>query len=172
MASDPNRPEKLLSVANEIESAAMVTALAEYGVEAFAAGGYTSGFKAEAPGTVAVLVKQADLDRATQALAEIRQRQDEIDWDNVDVMEGAEEEPPANGAAGAESLRRPVTCRLWLVILLVVVLIGAIFSLFTGYDLPLGYGLPLMDALVGLTVLFVVGRWLYRFLAWVARGPR
>ena len=101
MALDHNRPEILLSVADEIEAAAMVTALAEYGVEAFAAGGYTSGFKAEAPGNVAVLVKHADLDRAKQALAEIRQQQGEIDWENVDVMEGAEEEPPVNETAGA-----------------------------------------------------------------------
>jgi hypothetical protein len=94
MSLDPNRPERLLSVAHEIEAAAMVNALAESGVEAFAAGGYTSGFKAEAPGDVAVMVKQADLDRARQALAEIRQHQGDIDWDNVDVMEGAEDEPP------------------------------------------------------------------------------
>jgi len=94
MTSDPNRPEVLLSAANEIEAAAMATALAEYGVEAFAAGGYTSGFKAEAPGNVNILVKHADLDRAREALAEIRRQQDEIDWSKVDVMEAAEEEPP------------------------------------------------------------------------------
>jgi hypothetical protein len=93
MTSDPDRPEELLAAANEIEAAAMVNALAEYGVEAFAAGGYTSGFQAEAPGNVKILVKQADLDRAKQALAEILKEQGEIDWSKVDVMEGAEEEP-------------------------------------------------------------------------------
>jgi hypothetical protein len=102
MTSDPNRPEVLLSVANEIEAAAMVNALAEYGVEAFAAGGYTSGFKAEAPGNVMILVKQADLDRAKQALAEIRQQQGDIDWSEVDVMEGAEDEPSADETTDTE----------------------------------------------------------------------
>lgn len=70
MKPDPERPETLLSVANEIEAAAIVGFLAQYGIKAFAAGGYTSGFKAEAPGDVKILVKQADLDRARQALAE------------------------------------------------------------------------------------------------------
>jgi hypothetical protein len=102
MAPDPNRPEVLLSVANEIEAAAMVNALAELGVEAFAAGGYTSGFKAEAPGDVAVMVKQANLDRAKQALAEIRQQQGHIDWDNVDVMEGVEDESSTDETTDAE----------------------------------------------------------------------
>jgi hypothetical protein len=94
MTSDPDCPEVLFSAANEIEAAAMTSALAEYGIETFAAGGYTSGFKAEAPGNVDILVKHADLDRAREALAEIRLQQSEIDWSKVDVMEAAEEEPP------------------------------------------------------------------------------
>jgi hypothetical protein len=85
---DPNRPEKLLSVASEIEAAAMVNALAECGVEAFAAGGYTSGFKAEAPGDVKILVKHTDLDRARQALAEIRQQQGDIEWSIANDVKG------------------------------------------------------------------------------------
>ena len=74
MTLDPNDPEKLLSVPNEIEAAAIVNALADYDIEAFAAGGYTAGFRAEAPGNVTVLVKHADLERAKQALAEIREQ--------------------------------------------------------------------------------------------------
>ena len=71
MASDPNRPEPLLSVPNEFEAAAIVTALADYGIEAITTGGYDV-FNAGAMSDVAILVKQADLDRAKRALAEIR----------------------------------------------------------------------------------------------------
>ena len=74
MTPDPQQPETLLSVPTEVEAAAIVTALAEYDVKAMAVGGYTSGFKAEAPGGVAVVVKHADIERAKQALAEIRQQ--------------------------------------------------------------------------------------------------
>ena len=76
MTADPNRPEPLLSVRTEIEATAIVTALAGYGIEAFAVGGYTAGFRAEAPGNVQVLVKHANLDRAKQALGEIRRAKD------------------------------------------------------------------------------------------------
>ena len=70
MKPDPESPETLLSVANEIEAAAIVGYLEQCGIKAFAAGGYTAGFKAEAPGDVKILVRQADLDRARQAMAE------------------------------------------------------------------------------------------------------
>jgi hypothetical protein len=76
VATDPNRPEPLLSVRTEIEAAAIVTALAGHDIGAFAVGGYTAGFRAEAPGDVRVMVKHADLDRARQALAEIQQSKD------------------------------------------------------------------------------------------------
>jgi nitrogen regulatory protein PII-like uncharacterized protein len=72
MTTDPNRPTVLLTVANEMEAAVIVNALAEHGVDAFATGGYTSGFKAEAPGDVQVVVKNADMERAQQALTQIR----------------------------------------------------------------------------------------------------
>ncbi len=74
MTPDPDRPETLLSVANEIEAAVIVGYLDQRGIRAFAAGGYTAGFRAEAPGDVKILVKQADLDRARKALAEIQDR--------------------------------------------------------------------------------------------------
>ena len=96
MTADPNRPERLLSVRTEIEATAIVTALVEYDIEAFAAGGYTAGFRAEAPGYVTVLVKHADLDRAKQAVAEIRRQQGDFDWSKVDVTETAEAQPPAD----------------------------------------------------------------------------
>ena len=97
MIPDPTHPETLLTVSTEIEAAAIVTALAEYDVEALTVGGYTSGFKAEAPGNVAVVVKLADFDRAKQALTKIQAEQTEIDWSKVDVTEDAASEPPPDG---------------------------------------------------------------------------
>ena len=103
MADDPNRPEVLVSLPTEAEGTAVVTDLAEYGIEARCTGGYISGFKAEAPSTVAVQVRSVDLDRARQALAEIRAGDSKVDWSTVDFSappeidaeaEPADSEPP------------------------------------------------------------------------------
>jgi hypothetical protein len=87
MSCDPNGPCNLLSVSNEIEAASIVTALAACNIEAFTVGGFTSGFKAEAPGNVQILVRNSDLERAKAALAEIQQDEGEVDWSTVDVGE-------------------------------------------------------------------------------------
>lgn len=90
MIADPNSPCVLTSVANEIEAAAIVTALADYAIEAAVTGGFTAGFKAEAPGLVQILVKESDFDRAKLALAEIRKNPVEVDWATIDVGEPEE----------------------------------------------------------------------------------
>lgn len=145
MRSDPNRPEVLLSVSNEIEAGVIVTALAEYGIEALTTGGYTSGFKAEAPGYVAILVKQADLDRAKQALAEIQQQKDEVDWANVDVMEGAEAESQPDESPGFGAVWYGVPGRLWLVGCLLEIAGFFIIGLLAGeVTRPLTYGFALL----------------------------
>ncbi len=87
MPTDPNSPEVLSSVRTDVEAAAMVGALAERGIEASTTGGYTAGFRAEAPGFVNVIVKRKDLDRARQALADIEQNRPDVDWSQVDVGE-------------------------------------------------------------------------------------
>ncbi len=87
MTTDPHNPEVLTRVRTEVEAAALVTALAARGIEAFTTGSYTAGFRAEAPGEVQVLVRREDLARAQQTLAEIEQDQTEIDWSQVDVGE-------------------------------------------------------------------------------------
>ena len=150
MVPDPNRPEKLLAVANEIEATAITSALAEYGVEAFAVGGYTAGFKAEAPGTVAVMVRHADFDRAKQALTETRQQQGKIDWSNVDVMEGAEQDPPAETADIAPDWS-PLRNRLWLILELFLIAVCLIIGLFTGFTEPLIYAIMAI-VLIGLVL--------------------
>ncbi|MHC4176653.1 MAG: putative signal transducing protein, partial [Planctomycetota bacterium] len=84
MSADPNRLETLVSVPGEMEAAVIANLLQEHGISAKAVGGYTSGFKAEAPGEASVLVGQADLARAKELLAEIRAELRQIDWSTVD----------------------------------------------------------------------------------------
>ena len=84
MSDDSKTPEVLLSVPNEMEAAAIVSALAENGVEAMMVGGFTSSFNSGVPGDTQVVVRTEDLDRAKQALLAIQQEEHDIDWDSVD----------------------------------------------------------------------------------------
>ncbi len=72
MPTDPDSPQVVASVANEIEAAAIVTALAAEGIEARAVGAHVSSWRAESPGEVTVVVRHADAARARQVLAEFR----------------------------------------------------------------------------------------------------
>ena len=70
---------------DELQAVAIVAALDEEGIRAVATGGYTSGFKAEAPGDVQVLASRSDAARAQQTLREIQSQENPIDWPEVDV---------------------------------------------------------------------------------------
>jgi NADPH:quinone reductase-like Zn-dependent oxidoreductase len=72
MHEDPNQPMKLTQVRSEERAAVLLTALADRGIEAHMVGGFTSGFRAEAPGGVDVVVRQADLERALAILNELQ----------------------------------------------------------------------------------------------------
>ena len=87
MNADSSDLETLITLSNEVEAAAIVGALQEKGVHAVATGGYISGFKAEAPGDVKVLVRHGAADQARQMLNEIRQEQTDIDWSEIDIGE-------------------------------------------------------------------------------------
>ena len=88
MPIDPKNPATLLSVPNEIAAAVIVSALAEYGIEAFAIGRYASALGADSGFSfVDVTVRHADLESAKQALAQIQESQREIDWSTVDIGE-------------------------------------------------------------------------------------
>jgi hypothetical protein len=87
MTTDPHGPEVLTRVSSEIAAAAIVTALAARDIKASTAGCFTAGFRAEAPGDVSVIVRHKDLNHAKQALAEIEQDQNDVDWSQVDVGE-------------------------------------------------------------------------------------
>ena len=87
MPVDPKNPEMLTSVPSDIEAAAIVAALAAHGVQASTTGSYTAGFRAEAPGSVNVIVRREDLDRARRVLAELNEGRTDVDWSQVDVGE-------------------------------------------------------------------------------------
>ena len=71
MHKPEKNPETLVSVPNEFEAAMIVSALAAHDIDATTTGNFTSGFKAEAPGDVKVLVRQSDLMRAKRLLNDL-----------------------------------------------------------------------------------------------------
>jgi len=75
----------LVQVATEIEAEAIAAALEEHGIRAETAGGYTAGFRAEAPGMVRILVRSEDLAKARVALEQIQKDRAESDWSKVDI---------------------------------------------------------------------------------------
>lgn len=104
---DPDKnPETLLSVPNDLEAAMIVSALAAHDVDATTAGEYTSGFRAEAPGDVKILVRRCDLERARRVLHELAPQQSAR---------------PATAAAAPSGQRHPARMKLGI---LLVVLTG------------------------------------------------
>lgn len=67
----------------EASASVLVSVLQDEGIRAIATGGYTAGFRAEAPGVVRVLTFEADAGRAREIIseieAEIRQNQNLAD---------------------------------------------------------------------------------------------
>lgn len=74
MTTDPNSPTIVYSAENAIEAAAIATALEAEGIETTTTGSYTSGFQAEAPGTVQVVVRQSQAEKAHQVLTRLEEQ--------------------------------------------------------------------------------------------------
>ena len=68
MSSDPDSPTVVFRAATSIEAAAVVTALEAEGIEATTTGNFTASFQAEAPGSVQVVVRQSQADKARTIL--------------------------------------------------------------------------------------------------------
>ena len=68
MSDDPLRPEVLLRVPSEMEGNIMLGLLKDAGIRATLTGSFTSGFRAEAPGEVSVVVRCEDLERARKVV--------------------------------------------------------------------------------------------------------
>ena len=76
---------KLVEVAKrptETEAAILVTVLADEGIKAVAMGGFTVGFRAEAPGWVSVKTFESDAERAKRILLELKAHPPE--WPDAD----------------------------------------------------------------------------------------
>lgn len=80
----------LTSVPTEMEAGIIVGALDDRGIKSTMTGVYTSGFRAEAPGWVQILVAESDLPAAPEVLEEVHRGNEEIDWSQVDVGEPEE----------------------------------------------------------------------------------
>ena len=83
--------ENLVMVArrpSEAGAAVLVSVLGDAGIRAVATGGFTSGFKAEAPGWISVQTLESDADRARQILAELKA--EPVEWPG-DVIDSVEE---------------------------------------------------------------------------------
>ena len=63
---DPTRPKKLETFNDNYSASILVARLEHHGIKATAVGGFVSGFQAESPGYVDVVVVQSDFDRAQE----------------------------------------------------------------------------------------------------------
>jgi hypothetical protein len=96
MNLDDENLVKLTTVPGEFEATAIVSALEAEGIKAQTVGGFTAGFRAEAPGGVSVVVLEDDLPRAKQIFADLKAHGAGIDWSQVDVDDPNTGEAPAN----------------------------------------------------------------------------
>jgi hypothetical protein len=94
MNLDDEKLTKLTTVTSEYEAEAIVNALEAEGIRARTVGGFTAGFRAEAPGGVSVVVLEDDLPRAKQIFAELRAHGADVDWSQVDVDDPEAGEKP------------------------------------------------------------------------------
>ncbi|MBP87692.1 MAG: hypothetical protein CMJ64_13370 [Planctomycetaceae bacterium] len=69
MTTDPDSPTVVYRAATNIEAAPIVAALEAEGIEATVTGTFTSGFQAEAPGDVQVVVRQSQAEKASELIA-------------------------------------------------------------------------------------------------------
>lgn len=72
MSNDPNAAVILVTLNTEVEAQLLVGQLEAEDIEAQSSGALTAGFRAEAPGGVQVLVRQADLEKAQAVLEAFR----------------------------------------------------------------------------------------------------
>lgn len=104
---DPLTLVPLTTARTEWQAEALAAALRQRGVHAVTQGGMLSGFRAEAPAQVIVVVPRQDLARAKEALAQIGSDSIDIDWDEVDVGQPEEAEEANTPEAGASRAEPP-----------------------------------------------------------------
>ena len=72
----------IIEVRDEFHATALVAGLEDNGIKSTMTGVYSSGFKAEAPGMVKVVVRLSDLEKAKKVLDYLEQP---VDWNRVNV---------------------------------------------------------------------------------------
>ena len=77
MAEDETHLASVITVRNSIEASLLVGLLEADGIEARSTGDFTANLLVEALGGVQVMVREADLVRATEVLAELREDHDQ-----------------------------------------------------------------------------------------------
>ncbi|MCO8122939.1 DUF2007 domain-containing protein [Stieleria sp. TO1_6] len=68
---DEAKLETVAERSSEVAATILVSVLKDAGIRAIATGGFTSGFRAEAPGVVRIQTLESDAERARQVIAEI-----------------------------------------------------------------------------------------------------
>jgi hypothetical protein len=74
--------ETVAERSTEVAATILVSILQDAGIRAIATGGFTSGFRAEAPGMVKVQTFAADAERARQVIAEIKMETPDAESDS------------------------------------------------------------------------------------------
>ena len=65
--------------ANEMSASIVISILEDAGIRAVATGGFTAGFRAEAPGIIKIQTFEQDAERARDVIAETKMAP--LDWD-------------------------------------------------------------------------------------------
>lgn len=91
LPSDDQKLVTLAFLAGEIEATLLADELKSQGIPAEASGTLTAGFRAEAPGSVKVLVHEENLAAAKQIMDDYHASKEAIDWDQVDVGEAEDD---------------------------------------------------------------------------------
>ncbi|MCA9122310.1 MAG: DUF2007 domain-containing protein [Planctomycetaceae bacterium] len=87
MTPDPDSPTIVYCAENAIEAGAIVTALESEGIETTTTGSYTSGFQAEAPGQVQVVVRQSQAEKARLVLHQLEEQANDLECDESDELD-------------------------------------------------------------------------------------
>ena len=127
MSSKHEPLDVLTSVLHEFEAEMIVGALNRNGIPAKSTGGFISNFKAEAPGSVRILVKRSDFDRAVELLDQI---QEDSDFRGADSDEEVvpDEKPGLESEPKAE---HPEVERAWKAALLGPIVFPPLLSLYS-----------------------------------------
>lgn len=121
----------LTRVPSEVEASLVVLRLADYGIAATAVGGFSAEYRAEAPGSVEVMVKSTDLLAAEAALAFIqgeRSSEPAADDDEDDYEDEDEVDAQAASECTEPGAERTVSRTIWIAYLLMSAAIAVVMS--------------------------------------------